>query len=273
MSDKKLADYFKKIDFSDLRILLIGVVLLIIPLIFLLMFSGSGKTKKFSQQRIKTMVNRKSIFNFGNQRKDRISAGSSATTSQKKTGGWFGSESPEKKVQRELEEAMKIVQRSRRNERFPPGISREQREAYRAEHNPYITDGNGELERGNLAEAEKLFLLAYEEGKNNVFQQVYAIGGLLEVYSRMKDQKKYEEAFKIYMELVGKLPKDFGGGDLQASVRDFFLTLKQLKDAADPAKVSLELNKLKLVKDGTIPAENVSRGLSRSLAVFPAKFD
>ncbi|MDN5278808.1 MAG: hypothetical protein PWR01_2773 [Clostridiales bacterium] len=271
MPEKKLQDYIKKIDFSDVRILIVGIVLLIIPLLFLFLFTGSGKNKRFSQERMKTMVNRKSIFNFGSQSAKKTS--SRSIKGEKSGGSWFSKETPEKKVQRELEAAFKVVQRSRRSERFPIGTTRVQKEAYRAEHHPLITSGNGALEEGKVAEAAKLFEQAYQEAGDNVFQRVYALGGLCEAYSRMGDHEKHDQAFKLFMEWVAKMPREAGGGDLQAAVRNAYLTLKQLKESADPGKVSQELSKLEMIRDGHIQSANVSRGLSKALAVFPAKFD
>lgn len=273
MTEKKIKDYIKKVDFGDVRVLLVGIVLLIVPLLFLYSISGSGKSRKFSQQRMKTMVNRKSIFNFSGGKKAPMASAGNRKADTKASTGWFESDTPEKKVQRELESAFKVVQRSRRSERFLSGMSSEQKSAYRAEHNPFMTEGNGELENGNLARAELLFQQAYDEANGNIFQKVYALGGLCEVYSKMGNQKKYEQAFRLFMEMVGQMPKNAGGGDLKALVRNAYMTLKQLKDSADPGKVSQELGKVDLVKNGKIQGSSVSRGLSKALAVFPAKFD
>lgn len=263
-----LKKYLKKIDMSDIRVLVAGVVLLVVPVLFLIFFAG-GSSKKLSQEKMKTMVARKNVFNFGAQPG---STGSSAPRSGKATG-WFESASPEKKIENELEEAFKLVKRSQRSERFPPGANEEQKSAYRAEHNPMLTEGRGELERGNFALAETLFLKAFDEAGGNVFQQVYAMGALLELYELTNDQKKLEAAFKQYMELVGKLPPDYGGGDLAASVRNAYLALKQLKDSADPAKVAQGLGDVEAIKQGALPQGKVSQGLSKSLYSFPAKFD
>lgn len=265
---KDLKKYLRKIDASDIRVLIAGIVLLIIPFLFLLFFSG-GSSHKISQEKMKTMVSRKNVFNFGgNQPGSSVSpTGKSAVT------GWFDSSSPEKKVELELEDAFKMVKRSQRSERFPPSATEDQKQAYRAEHNPMLTEGRGELERGNFALAETLFLKAFDESGGNVFQQVYAAGALCELYELTQDQKKLEAAFKQFMELVGKLPADCGGGDLAASVRNAYLALKQLKEGADPAKVALGLGDVEAIKLGALPKGKVSQGLTKSLFNFPAKFD
>jgi hypothetical protein len=176
-------------------------------------------------------------------------------------------------MESELEEAFKLVKRSQRSERFPPGTNEDQKQAYRAEHHPMLVEGRGELERGNFAMAETLLIKAFEEAGGNVFQQVYAIGALCELYELTRDQKKLEAAFKQFMELVGKLPPDCGGGDLAASVRNAYMALKQLQDGADPAKVAQGLADVEAIKQGAIPSGKVSQGLGKSLFSFPAKFD
>lgn len=265
---KDFKSYLKKIDASDIRVLVTGVVLLIIPAIFILFFSG-GSSHKISQEKMKTMVSRKNVFNFGGNQ-----PGSSAPASGKSVGtGWFESSSPEKKVELELEDAFKMVKRSQRSERFPPSATEDQKQAYRAEQCPMLTEGRGELERGNFAQAEVLFQKALDDAGGNVFQQVYAAGALCELYEITQDQKKLEAAFKQFMELVSKMPADCGGGDLAASVRNAYLALKQLKEGADPAKVAQGLGDVEAIKLGALPKGKVSQGLTKSLYTFPAKFD
>ncbi len=262
----------KKIDMSDVRVLIAGVVLLIVPVLVLIYFSSSGNNKKISQQKMKTMVARKNVFNFGSTQSG--AAGSSGGGRGKGTGsGWFASSTPEKHVAYELEEAMKLVKRSRASERFPPGTNEEQKDAYRAEHYPLLVEGKGEIEKGNFALAETLLLKALEESGGNVFQQVYTVGALCELYELTQDKVKLEAAFKQFMDLVGKLPADYGGGDLAASVRNAYMALKQLQDSADPAKVALGLADVEAIKQGAIQGGKVSQGLRKSLYSFPAKFE
>ncbi len=259
----------KKIDMSDIRVLATGVVLLIVPVLVLIFFAGTSG-KKISQEKMKTMVARKNVFNFGGA--PGSSGGAASSAGKKTTSGWFSS-SPEKQVESELEEAFKLVKRSQRTERFPPGTNEDQKQAYRAEHNPMLVEGRGEMERGNFAMAETLLLKSFEEAGGNTFQQVYAIGALCELYELTRDTKKLEAVFKQFMELVGKLPPDCGGGDLAASVRNAYLALKQLQDSADPAKVAQGLSEIEAIKQGAIPSGKVSQGLSKSLFSFPAKFE
>lgn len=271
MAEKKLLDQVKKIDLSDLKVLGIGVVLLIIPVIVLFMLSGPGKNRKMSAERMRSMVNRKRIFNFNQPAQPGLKP--SAAPAGKKGGtGWFA-DTPEKQVQIELEEAFRLVQRSRRSERFSPGMSQNQKQAYRAETNPLICNGNGALEQGDLHGAEKYYEQAFEESGDNVYQKVHALGGLCEVYSRMGDQEKADAAFKLFMEWVAKMPPEMGGGDLRDVVRNAYKSLKELKNSADPGKVTEQISKEELARRAQISQTEVSRGLSKALVTFPAKFD
>jgi hypothetical protein len=271
MAEKKLTDQIKKIDLSDMKILGAGIVLLIIPIVVLMVMSGSNKGRKMSAERMKTMVNRKQIFNF-NRPAQKGGKAASSTGGKKAGTGWFA-DTPEKKVQIELEEAFRVVQRSRRSERFPPGMTQNQKQAYRAETNPLICSGNGAMEQGDLHAAEKFFEQAMDESGDNVFQKVHALGGLCEVYTRMGDKQKAEQAFKLFMDWVAKLPPEMGGGNLSDAVRNAYMGLKSLKNSADPGKVAQQLDKEELMRRSGLSQSEVSRGLSKTLVDFPAKFD
>ncbi len=271
MAEKKLTDQIKKIDLSDLKVLAAGVILLIIPIIVLMVMSGSNKGRKMSTERMKTMVNRKRIFNF-QQPAQKGGKAVSGSAGKKGGTGWFA-DTPEKKVQIELEEAFRMVQRSRRSERFPPGTTQNQKQAYRAETNPLICNGNGAMEQGDLHAAEKFFDQAFDEAGDNIFQKVHALGGLCEVYTRMGDKQKAEQAFELFMDAVAKLPPEMGGGNLREAVRNAYMALKSLKDSADPGKVAQQLDKEKLMPKSGLSQSEVSRGLAKTLVAFPAKFD
>ncbi|MGM0601045.1 MAG: hypothetical protein ACQETH_14645 [Candidatus Rifleibacteriota bacterium] len=271
MSEKQLSDYLKKVDFSDIRVLVVGLVLLLVPVLFIFYLSGDTEKGELSRQKIKSMARRKNIFNYSKKKKAKKT--SSVGKSGDSSSGWFSSESPEKKVQRELEQAFKVIKRSKRSVSFPPGTTRVQKESYLAETNQLICEGNGALENRNLPEAQKLFERAFDEARDNAFQKVYALGGLLEVYSQMKDERKYEETFQKYMDWVGKLPRDVVGGDLRESVRNAYMTLKALQDHRGRQEISERLRNSELVKEGYIKPTEVPGGLATTLAEFPAKFE
>ena len=271
MPEKQLSDYIKKVDFSDIRVLIAGLVLLLVPVFFILYLSSGSEKGELSRQKIKSMARRKNIFNYS--KKKLAKKKSLGKKSGDKGSSWFSSESPEKKAQRELEQAFKTVQRSRRSVSFPPGTTNTQRQAYNAEMNPFICRGNGALENGKLSEAEQMFERALDESRDNIFQKVYALGGLMAVYKAKKDQKSYEKAFEQYMLWVGKLPPDYGGGDLKSAVKNAYLALKHLQESADPAKVSQAIAKMKKPGEKILPQSEMKKGLSNVLERFPAKFD
>jgi Ca2+-binding EF-hand superfamily protein len=271
MPEKKWQDYIKKVDFSDFKVLAIGLVLLVIPLGVLSLMLGSGKTRDLSRERLKSTVDRKKIFNFAQNKKVKRSLPANPNKSGAGTG-WFD-ETPEKKVKRELEEAFKVVQQSSRRERFPPGTNQLQKKAYRAENNPLITEGNGNLEMGNLDEAERLFEVAVRQAGNDAFLKVHALGGLCEVYERKGETEKFHKAFELFMDWVAKLPPEAGGGDLKGTVRNAYKMLAELKKSADPAKFAQEVSKVDLVQEGQITEAQLKQGLDQSLTSFPARFD
>jgi tetratricopeptide (TPR) repeat protein len=272
MPEKQLSDYVKKIDFSDIRVLVVGLILLLVPVLFIFYLSSGSEKGELSRQKIKSMARRKNIFNYSKKKIEK-KAGSAGKTSGKTGSSWFSSESPEKKVQRELEQAFKTVQRSRRSVTFPPGTTHTQRQAYNAETNPLICRGNGALENGNLSEAAQMFERALDESRDNVFQKVFALGGLMSVYEAKNDRESYEKAFEQYMHWVGQLPPGYGGGDLRYAVKNAYMALKHLQESADPAKVSQAIAKIKTPGESILPESEMKKGLSEALKVFPAKFD
>jgi hypothetical protein len=272
MPEKQFSDYLKKIDFSDIRVLVVGLVLLLVPVLFIFYLSGGGEKGELSRQKIKSMARRKNIFNYSKKKKAKRK-GLGSKTGESKGSSWFSSESPEKKVERELEQAFKAVKRSKRSVSFPPGTTKVQKQSYLAETNQLICEGNGALENSNLPEAEKLFERAFDEARDNAFQKVYALGGLLEVYSQMNDKRKYEETFQKYMDWVNRLPRDVVGGDLRESVRNAYMTLKSLQDHRGRQEISEGLRNSELVQQGYIKPTEVPGGLATTLAEFPAKFD
>jgi hypothetical protein len=64
-----------------------------------------------------------------------------------------------------------------------------------------------------------------------------------------------------------------GGGNLSDAVRNAYMGLKSLKNSADPGKVAQQLDKEELMRRSGLSQSEVSRGLSKTLVDFPAKFD
>ena len=81
--------------------------------------------------------------------------------------------------------------------------------------------------------------------------------------------KKLEEAYKKYIEAVGKLPEKFGGGDLKSIVRNAYQSLDALGKSADPAKIAEEMDHNNLIQAGLVPRSVDLKQIANS---FPIKY-
>lgn len=268
MAEKNYKDYLKKVDMSDIKVLGVGMVLLVIPVFFLFLLTQSTGGKKVSHERMKTMVDRKNLFNY-NTASQKTGDSPARPKAAKKSGWLTGTESPERVIQQELEQAMSLVRRSKPAESFPPGMTEMQKEAYRGEHNPLVIEGNAYLDAGNFVMAEKVFLEAFDDGSSNTFQQVYAMGGLMEVYEKMGDQAKYQAAFEKFMELLAKLPPEYGGGNLRQSVSATHAMLKNVMSHADAGKVAQHALKDPVVREGHYSVGQIPDGIGQFLQSYP----
>ncbi len=272
MSDEKeklsLDNILKKIQKGDNTLLIVGAIIMLIPMIALFFLAGGKTDIKSSKQQLKSMTKRKNVFNFAKKEDGKQSALRSDLPS--KSSNWFGgSRTIEQQVNDELRDAMKVIEQGMKNIKAPEYMTGDMKESYEAEHNYYLCMGNGALENRNYAEAEKYFQQALEDARGNIFLEAYTYGSLCALYETTGDRKKLEEAYKKYFAAVGKLPPEFGGGDLNSMARNAYMALKSLKDA-DLSKVSAELANNPMVKSGAIPA-NVD--LNKVYLDFPVKYD
>lgn len=274
-TEDKLKELIKKLDFGDVRVLGAGILLLLLPIIFLAFLSGSGGKKRavvIDQGRLEQMAARKNVFNFG------LKQAESAIKTNKETvktgsGTWFSKKTPEQAIADELRYAMQIIERSKPDYRFPSDFTSAQKQAYLAEHNESLTSGRGALEMGNYSEAERLLKAAYEEGTGNPFLMAYAMGELCSLYEKIGDLKALEGAFKLYMEAIGKMPEGFGGGNLGAAVRNAFMSLKTLRESVASGRASSYVAQDQITSSMPILPSDIEPGIIKTLKTFPAKFD
>lgn len=268
MNEKDPKDFFKKVDMSDIKVLAVGMILLVIPVFFLFLMTQSTSKKQVSHERMKTMVDRKNLFNY-NTASQKAGESSLRPKSSQKSSWLTVTDSPERVIQQELEQAMSAVSRSKPAEYFPPGTSELQKKAYRGEHNPLVIEGNAYLDAGNFAMAEKVFLEAFDDGVDNIFQQVHAMGALMEIYDKLGDDEKHKAAFEKFMELLAKLPPEYGGGNLRQSVSATYSMLKNVMTHADAGKVAQHASKDSLVREGHYSVRHIPDGISQFLQKYP----
>ena len=287
----------KKVDFSDIRILLVGVILLLIPVAFLLFTLSQDTRGGFGQSSAQErLMNRKAVFNFappaptsmaggpggssgvggggtgfpGGSSGGAGSYGTGAGAGGGLSGGGGPAYAPEA-VNRELEEALKILERAPQPEINIPGMTPDQKLGLQADLNPSYRKGCGQLEYNDLAAAEQAFRDAIDQSSNNPFLRMNALGGLVEVYHRQGRQKELGEALARFAEAVKNLP---GGtvGDLPTVMKNAARLFEQMRTQIDPGKLSEALSKAGPLPQGVrVDAASIKAAVDQSLQNFPLK--
>lgn len=262
-------NFLKKIQEGDNTILIVGIIALIIPLVALFFLTGGSKSSKgLNNQKIRSMTQRKNVFNFG-VKKDNNSKSSSRSNMPSSSSNWFGSRTPEQQVRDEIQSAYKAVERSMAEVRAPSHFDPVTKQNYEAEHNYNLCMAYGAIQHGKYDEAEEYLIKALNDSKDNPFLQAYAYSALCSVYESTGDKVKLEKAIRSYIDAVGNMPNGYGG-DLKRSVRDMYQCLMTLGEYADPAKVSEALSDSSLSHSGQIPSNVNIKEVYKS---FPVKYD
>ena len=256
-------NFLKKLQEGDSTLLVVGAIVMIIPLLALF-YLTSGSGKKTPQQRMKSMMQRKNVFNFAS--KDEKGQTKAPQSTLPKSSNWFGERTEEQQIADELREAMVVVEQSLKEVKAPPFLQGDAKLQYEAEHNFYLCMANGALEERRYADAEKFVQQAVDDARGNVFLIAYAYGTLCAIYEETGDRKKLEEAYKKYFAAVKNIPEEFGGGDLESYARNTYMALKSLKDA-DLSKAADEIANNPLVRSGIVPSNVNIKDVYKNLPV------
>lgn len=260
--------FLKKVQEGDSTLLIVGAILMIVPLIALLVLTSAKPDKKAAQQRLKTLTQRKNVFNFGTKSENGKKTGPKSGMPSS-TSNWFGG-SPEQRAQNELQAAAKVIEKRAKEVHVPLNLTGDARKQYIAENNYNLCMANGALEAGRYDEAEDFLKEALEEAKDNDFLRVYALGSLCALYERTGDKAKMEQAYKMYFDAVSKLPPEYGGQDLKTTVRDVYQGLLVLGKHASESDLSEALSKEPLYRSGKLPSNINIREVYKD---FPIKYE
>ncbi len=243
--------FLKKIQEGDSTLLIVGAIIMIVPLIALLTLTSAKTDKKAAQQKLKTLTQRKNVFNFGTKTEDGKKSGPKSGMPSS-SSNWFGG-TPEQKIQNELQAVTRVMEKRAQEIHVPLHLTGDARKQYIAENNYNLCMANGALEEGRYDEAEEFIKKALDEANDNDFLKVYALGSLCALYERTGDKKKMEQAYKMYFDAVSKLPPGYGGMDLKSIVRDAYQGLLVLGKHASESDLQDALAKEPLVKSGKVP--------------------
>jgi len=186
----------KKVDLGDMRILVVGIILLIIPILFLLYtVAGTGKKDVITSTRDRLGMS-KSAFSFQRTASQHpASKGASAKTAAARV-------SPEK------EWAQAFDRISKAKAYIPPQIAAlppSQRKYYEAEMNTEIRTSNALIAQGRLDEARAICEEILKTESENEFLRFMASGNLCTIYDEKGDIQALRKEFMRYLDLLESL--------------------------------------------------------------------
>ncbi|PKL41544.1 MAG: hypothetical protein CVV41_18310 [Candidatus Riflebacteria bacterium HGW-Riflebacteria-1] len=207
--NKDSKSLLKKIDLGDMKILIIGVILLIIPVLFLLFsLSRTGKKDVATSARDRLGMS-KAAFSF--QR----------TASQHPAGKTGTSAKPSaKQLSPEKEWAQAAERISKAPAYIPPQIAAlppSERKYFEAEKHTGIRNANVLISQGRLDEARAICDEILRTENENEFLRFMASGNLCTIYDEKGDIAALRKEFLRYLDLLESLKiKGFEAKNIKA---------------------------------------------------------
>jgi hypothetical protein len=255
---KEIKEFFNEVDLSDARLMMVGLILLLLPLIYLYWLSSGPQTSKRTRS-YSTNVSRQSAFNLTPSKKPLLTSPGTRKSS-------FSVSPRSDKIDAELDKAWAKIQALPRARRIPSDVPPETRMMIEAEDNEILSEGNQMLDSGNFAEAEKVFITAVKNAQGNQFVELYAWGGLMEAYQMTGNIVKFREAFSNYVRMAQQLRHVYGPlADNIARAQQMFEQLAK----ADPIKVREYLVKYNLSNQTNISYEQLIKSLEDTREWYP----
>lgn len=229
MAEKKdLKSLLKKVDIADTKVLVVGVVLLIIPIMFMLFVANRPGQKRASSRAHDRLGMHKKAFSF--QRKSQHPAGKSASSATAR------------KVLPPEQEWSDVVERISRSRAYiPPQIAampKEKRQYYEAEMNTEIRTANMLISQGRLDEAKAICEQILRTEEENQFLRFMASGNLCDIYNETGNIAALKKEFLRYLDLMEKLNlKGFEAG----KIKEGYLAMNRLILDFDKVKSNPEI--------------------------------
>ncbi|HAE37310.1 MAG TPA: hypothetical protein DCG57_01585 [Candidatus Riflebacteria bacterium] len=195
--NKDSKSLLKKIDLGDMKILIIGVILLIIPVLFLLFsLSRTGKKDVATSARDRLGMS-KAAFSF--QR----------TASQHPAGkSGSGTKAPAERISPEKEWAQAFDRISKAPAYIPPQIAAmppSERKYYEADKHTGIRNSNALITQGRLDEAQAICDEILRTENENEYLRFMASGNLCTIYDKKGDITALRKEFLRYLDLLESL--------------------------------------------------------------------
>ena len=255
---EKFKDFLESLDLSDIKLIVLGCVLLVLPLLYLFWFSGMHEDTSPARRISITDMGRQSAFNLTSTAKTTSSAPSKTSLAVAPRS---------EQLESELDKAWQKIQAAPKLRSIPSDVPLETRQMIEAEDDPYLSEGNSLLDRCDFAAAEKSFLAAIDSAGSNHFKELYAWGGLMEIHQLNGDKAKFREAFANYAKTAQKLQHVYG--PLADNVARAYQMFEQLSKI-DSGKVREYLTRENLMSGNNISFEDFMKSVNQTREWFPS---
>lgn len=255
---KWLKENFETVDLSDIRLLLFGVLLLCMPILWFIFFSGVGEEKTVTTRLSFAVPGKQSAFN--------LTSSSKATASSARKQAAKVDQPPET-IESELERAWSKIKAKPRIISLPPDMPPDTRKMLLAEEDEMLIDANTMLDRSDLEGAEKAFAKVIADAGDNTFKELFAWGGLMEVYQFSGNVEKFRQAFANYAKAAQKLHHIYGPlADNVARAYEMFDQMAKI----DSGKIRQYLTRSNLSNQTNTSYEDFLRGIENTRKWFPS---
>lgn len=227
-----LKNFLEDIDISDVRVLVIGLILLLIPISYLIytnVLSEKGLAKNSIDERIdKDRI----LFSFQRKQSEHLTTKATRRNTVKPV------ESPE----RQWSEAVIRVNSSRRT--IPPrmaDVPPAQRMMYEAEMSTEIRVSNMLIAQKRFGEAREICLRILKTATDNDFLLFMASGNLCNIYEATGDKEALHNEFQNYLDLLEKLREH---GLPVGDIKTGYLAMKGLTSDLDKVRSDPAIRKV-----------------------------
>lgn len=236
LDTEKIQGQLKKIDFSDIRLLVVALILLMVPVFFF--FRVASKPKKVDSTFQEGIRGGKGGFSFVQQ---------SAVARQESPANLF--------VPPRVEEKWAAAIQGIYQAPAVPDLSSydpETRMAVEAQYNPELRQANMFINAGQDETAAQILEKMLDVDPENPFLKFLASSKLVKIYERMGKKDLVEKENKRLMEIMKGVPK-WGAtvGFIQSGVQSLSQSSEMLDKARDDPRIRTYL--LEMTQTGKIP--------------------
>jgi hypothetical protein len=257
-----IRENLERLDLSDVRLLAVGLVLLLIPVFWFFFLSGVREEQ--------VTGTRLSFADPGKQSAFNLTASGKSPAARSARSAASAINPPVEKIEVELDRAWSKIQSVPKVLNLPPDVPSETRLMIQAEDDEQLCEANAMLDQCDFAAAEKAFAAALGSTGGNDFKELYAWGGLMEVYQLSGNQAKFREAFANYVKAAQKLHHVYGPlADNVARAYEMFDQLSRV----DSGKLREYLTRANLANGSNVSYEEFMKAINHTKEWFPANLE